>query len=167
MLDALYEFSHYAPLVIFVASILDIFFISGYIFYGFAMATTVAVMHAGGMISTEMLVVSALAGTIIGNSTNFMAGRLFSQSGFVQRRLANVHIEKARNVLQHKGLFVFMAICRSVTFLRPAYALLLGTIKTPAKKFFLFEVIIASCWIAFWTTVIISGETIVSSFFAK
>lgn len=122
-------------------------------------------MHATGMISIEMIIVSSYSGTILGNVTNYWAGRLFGKTPVVSQRLRHPKVEKARGYLNKKGLFIFMAVSRFITFFRPLYALLLGSLAISFRRFILYESIIALCWILFWLFIIIQGENLFSYFF--
>lgn len=167
MYDLLYELTPYAPLVILIAAFLDVFFITGYLLYGFAMAGSVAMMYSSGMISAEVLITSAFIGTYTGNLTNFAIGHFFSECAFIRKHLKLKQIDKTRQLLKEQRLFVFMAICRSITFIRPAYSLLLGTLGIKKRKFIFYEAIIAFCWVTFWVLVIIFGESFISNYLSK
>lgn len=161
MYDLLYELSPYAPFVLFVATTLDIFFVSGYIFYGAAMMSSVAVMHATGIVSAPMIILAAYAGTLLGTVLNFYAGRLLGETQIVKRRLQGPSAAKAQAMLRSRGLFLFMAIGRSITFTRPIYALILGTLDIRFRRFIILEMIIALVWVCFWLFIIFQGEAFV------
>ena len=156
--DSLYEVSHYAPLVIFIATVLDIFFITGYIFYGAAMLSSVLALHMSGMIGTEALLVVAFFGTVIGNSVNYWVGRLFGQTAFVQKRLQHPRAQKAEGFLRTRGLTLYMVIGRFITFTRPLYALILGSMSIRFDRFLIREIPLAFFWVSFWLLVILQGE---------
>ena len=102
--DSIYAVSHYAPLVIVVAACLDIFFMTGLLLYGIAMMSTVGMMHMSGMISTEELLLSAFAGTVIGNVTNYWYGRLFGETAFIKKRLESKRLQPCGIVVQPKSV---------------------------------------------------------------
>ena len=94
MHEALYALSPYAPMVIFIASVLDIFFLSGLILYGGATLGAVGMMHMTGMITVPEIIISALAGTLLGNQINYWTGRFFHTTKFVQKRLVTARAQK-------------------------------------------------------------------------
>lgn len=161
MYEILYELSPYAPVVVFVATTLDIVFLTGYLLYGGAMMASVLMMYTSGMISAPMIVLSAYAGTMLGNIINFYAGRFFGETKLVQKRLDHPKVEKARDFLRTKGLFLFMFVGRFVTFTRPLYALVLGTLDIRFRRFILYEATIALFWICFWLYVILEGGALI------
>tara|TARA_B100001989_G_C24526295_1_gene458836 strand:- start:1204 stop:1704 length:501 start_codon:yes stop_codon:yes gene_type:complete len=158
MYEWLYELSPYYPIVLFVASALDIFFATGLFLYGAAMMSSVAMMHATGMITVEMIAISSYAGTMLGNTLNYYSGRIFHQSPVITKRLEHPKVQKIRHFLQHKGLFVYIAVARFVAVTRPLYALVLGSLKIKFHRFILYEAIIALIWIMFWLFILIQGE---------
>ena len=160
MLELITQLSPYAPVAILVASALDIFFVTGLFLYGAAMMSSIAMMHATGMISLEMIIISAYGGTLLGNTLNYYAGRLFGETKFVIRKLQNPKVEKVHAFLQSRGLFIFIFGCRFFAFTRPLYALVLGSLKISFFRFFSYELIIALVWILFWLFVLLQGEKI-------
>lgn len=156
--EAVYQFSHYAPLVILIAAALDIFFMTGLFLYGAAMMSTVLMMHMTGMIETEALIVSAFLGTVGGNLVNFWIGRWFSETEFIKTRLTRPRYQRAREHLRTRGLTLFMFIGRFVTFTRPLYALLLGSARISFKRFLWRELPLAFCWVTFWLLIVLQGE---------
>lgn len=156
--EAIYQFSHYSPLVILVAAALDIFFLTGLLLYGVAMMSTVLMMHMTGMIGTEALIASAFLGTLSGNLVNYWVGRWFSETEFMRTRLARPRYQRAREQLRTQGLTWFMIIGRFITFTRPLYALLLGSARVSFKRFLWREVPLAFCWVTFWLLIILQGE---------
>jgi len=161
----IYPIAPYAPLVVLVATFLDIFFITGLILYGAAMLSMVLILHSSGMIGTELLIVSAFTGTILGNTCNYCVGYWFSETRFVQAQLQKPRMSLLREKLTKRGLLVFIFIGRFVTFTRPLYALFLGSIKIPFSKFILKELGIALFWVVFWILLILQGESLYSRFF--
>jgi len=161
MIQAISEFTSYTPIFIFLATILDVFFITGYIFYGFAMLSTVGVLILSGSISMSELIIAGSLGTILGNYINFFIGKKFGSSKYIQKHLEHKYVKKIHSLIQNHNLILLMCICRFVTFLRPAYALVLGTLDVSTKRFILYESIISIVWITFWITVIVTtGETL-------
>lgn len=158
MHEFLYQLSPYAPVVIFIATTLDVFFLTGLFLYGGAMLGSVAMMHATGMITAEMIIVSAYAGSMLGHSINYTAGRFFSHIPRVARTLEHKNARKARDYLRSRGLFIFMIFGCFVTITRPLYALLIGSLHIKFSRFFLYEAIISLFWIVFWLAVILYGE---------
>lgn len=161
MIEHLYEFSHYAPLVILIATILDIFFLTGYIFYGFAMLSVVSMMLMTNMISPLTILVVASIGTITGNLINYFIGHYLSNTKVVIHHLNKPKINKIRNRIKGEKLFILIAVCRFITFLRPAYALLLGTMKVNTRKFVIYEVVVSLVWVTFWLTVMTQAENLI------
>ncbi|MCD5381194.1 MAG: VTT domain-containing protein [Candidatus Pacebacteria bacterium] len=160
MLELIQQFAPYAPFIIFMAAALDIFFVTGLILYGAAMISTIAAMYAGGLISLEMIALSAYIGTVFGNTINYGAGRLFKEAPFVAKRLQQPSFTKARSMLQNRGLPIFMVVSRFIALIRPLYALLLGSLEISFKRFIFYELVIALFWVTFWMFIIIKGGTL-------
>jgi len=158
MYDALYELSHYAPLVIFIASVLDIFFITGYILYGGATLGAVGMMHATGMITVPEIIISALTGTLLGNQINYWSGRFFHTTAFISKRLDSSRAQKAEGFLRSRGLFIFMTIGRFVTFFRPIHGLIIGTFNIKLRRFLAYDIILSFFWVVIWLAVLLFGE---------
>tara|TARA_B100000508_G_scaffold98236_1_gene77079 strand:+ start:812 stop:1309 length:498 start_codon:yes stop_codon:yes gene_type:complete len=163
MEELIYQFSPYAPAAILIAAALDIFFITGYILYGFAMLASVLMMYTSGMIGAEAILITAFLGTTIGNSINYWIGRFFGETEFVRKRLTQPRAQKARHFLQHRGLIIFMVIGRFITFTRPMYALILGSMRIKFRRFLMYEIPLAFFWVAFWLFIILQGEEVVRS----
>lgn len=163
MEELIYQLSPYAPAAILIAAALDIFFITGYVLYGFAMLSSVLMMHTTGMISAETILMSAFTGTVLGNSTNYWVGRLFGETEFVKKRLEHPRMQKARHFLQHRGLVIYMFIGRFVTFTRPFYAVLLGSMRIKFRRFLMYEIPLAFFWVAFWLFIILQSEAALKS----
>ena len=157
--------SPYAVFAIFTASTLDIFFVTGLFLYGAAMLSSIAMMYSAGMITLEMIVISAYAGTVFGNTLNYGAGRLFNKATIVSKKLDHPKVETARSFLQDRGLFIYILICRFIAVTRPLYALLLGSLKIKFWRFLVYELFVAFFCIMFWLFLIIQGEALFSRFF--
>lgn len=155
--DFLSLLTPFAPLLIFTASFFDILFVTGFLLYGGALVASVLLLYGSGAIGAEMLFVAAYSGTFLGNCTNFLIGKYFGEYSFVKKRLQTKGMKKIQRFTHEHGLFLCMAIGRLVTFIRPLYALVLGTTGLTPKRFFLYESIIAFVWVAFWVVVIIEG----------
>jgi len=158
MYELLVELTPYAPFVVLVATFLDSFFLSGYFLYGAAMMGSVLMMHASGIISIPMLIITAFTGTIAASTVNFWVGRFCSEAPFVAQRLHGPRVNQARTFLRTRGLFVFMTVGRFVTFTRPIYALIIGTLEIRFRRFIIYECAIAFFWVCFWMFVILQGE---------
>ena len=158
MYEVIYELSHYAPLVIFIASVLDIFFLTGLILYGGATLGAVGMMHMTGMITVPQIIISALAGTLFGNQINYWTGRFFHNTAFIQKRLATARAQKAEGFLRTRGLLPFMLIGRFVTFFRPLHGLILGTFNIKLRRFLFYDFILSFIWIVFWLSILLYGE---------
>ena len=165
MLELIYQLSPYAPVAIFVASVLDIFFASGLFLYGAAMMSSVAMMHVTGMISIEMIILSAYSGTLTGNFLNYSVGRWFGETKLVTRKLQHPKVETVLRFLRTRGLFLFIFGCRFFAVTRPLYALVLGSLKIKFYRFFLYEMTVALTWIVFWLFILLQGEKIYFYFF--
>lgn len=166
MYEFVYQLSHYAPLVIFVASVLDIFFLSGYILYGGATLGAVGMMHMTGMITVPEIIGAALAGTLLGNQINYWSGRLFHKTNFVQKRLETERAQKAEGFLRARGLLLFMIIGRFVTFFRPIHAVILGAFNIKLRRVLFYDIILSFIWVTLWLSVILYGEKLYLKFFA-
>lgn len=156
----IYTIAPYAPLLIIVASALDIFFITGFLLYGVAMMGTVLMLHVNDMISVQSLIITAIVGTLLGNVANYWVGYWFGEAAFIQKKLSHPRIQKLRNKMLKRGLWLFIIVTRFITFTRPFYALLLGSLKIPFAKFIVREIVIASVWVIFWLIIILQSETL-------
>lgn len=162
MLEIFQQLSLYAPIAIFLASVLDIFFATGLLLYGFTTLGAVAVLYSTGTISLEGIIISAYIGTLLGNTANYFIGKLFSETNLIKRRLENQKLLKTKKFLENRGIFVYITVCRFITVLRPLYALLLGTLRIKFGRFILYESIIALVWIIFWLFILVQGESLFS-----
>jgi membrane protein DedA with SNARE-associated domain len=160
MFEIIHQYAQYSALFIFVASILDIFFVTGLFLYGAAMLSSIAMMYSAGMITIEMIILSAYAGTLVGNSLNYAAGRIFDKAPIVEKKMSHPKIQKARVFLQTRGLFIYILICRFIAVSRPLYALVLGSLKIKFFRFLLYEAIVAFFWIIFWLFILVQGEAL-------
>lgn len=157
-------FSH-APLLVFVAAILDVFFVTGLLFYGVATLSSVAMLYFTGMISLEAIVISSFSGTVLGNTVNYGAGRFFGTTATVTQFLQRPRLKTAHVFLQTRGLFLFIAVCRFIALFRPVYALLLGSMRISFGRFLLYESIVALAWVIFWLGLLIEGKALYSTAF--
>lgn len=165
MSELIYELSHYAPLVIFVAATLDIFFLSGYILYGGATLGAIGMMHMSGMISVPEIIAAALTGTLFGNQINYWVGRLFNTTSFVQKRLETKRAQKAFGWLRSRGLLSYMVVGRFITFFRPIHAVILGAFNIRWHRFVSYDIPLSFIWVTFWLTIILYGEKLYLQFF--
>lgn len=165
MYDFIYELSHYAPIVIFVAAFLDIFFISGYILYGGATLGAVGMMHMTGMITVPEIIIAALMGTLSGNQVNYWIGRFCNTRNFVRKRLETARAQKAERFLRTRGLLPYMVLGNFVTFFRPIHGLILGAFNIRWTRFSLYDVVISFFWVTFWLMIILYGEKLYLHFF--
>ena len=164
MYEFLYQLSHYAPVVIFTALVLDIFFLSGYILYGIATLSAVAMMHMSGMITIPEIMIAAFLGTVIGNQFNYWLGRFFSTTMFIKTRIETPRTQKATTFLHTRGLLIYMIIGRFVTFFRPIHGLILGTLNINLYRVLIYDIILSTLWVLVWLWVLLSGEFAVERF---
>lgn len=164
MLEGILQSTQYAPLIIFIAAVLDIFFVSGLFLYGIAMMSLTAILYSTGVMTVEALLIASFSGTLFGNALNYYFGRFFRTREIVAKHLEHPKAIKARGFLRSRGLFVYVLACRFIAVTRPLYALLLGSLGISAKRFFLYEILIAFAWSAFWLYIIIQGEALFSYF---
>lgn len=157
----------YAPFAIFGAAVLDIFFVTGLFLYGAAMLSSIAMMYTTGMITVELIVISSYGGTVLGNTMNYLSGRVFEKTTIVSNKLNHPNVDKARTFLQSRGLFIYILICRFIAITRPLYALVLGSMKIKFWRFFTYELIVAFFWIIFWLLVLAYGGSLLSYVFNK
>lgn len=165
--NTVYEISHYAPLVILIAATLDIFFMTGYILYGAAMLSTVLMMHMTGMITTEALIASAFLGTVTGNIANYWAGRLFGETVYLQKKLQSPRLQKTQSFLRSRGLLIYMIVGRFITFTRPIYAVVLGSMQIRFDCFLIREIPLALFWVTFWLLLILEGEAVLLKYISN
>ena len=148
-----------------MASVLDIFFLSGYILYGVATLGAVAVMHMTGMITVTEIIIAAVVGTIFGNQINYWLGRLFNTTSFIKKRIDTPRAQKAQMFLQTKGLLVYMAIGRFVTFFRPIHGVILGALNVSWKRVIVYDVLLSTLWVSVWLWLLLYGEIALDTFF--
>jgi membrane protein DedA with SNARE-associated domain len=160
VLELLQQFALYAPLIIFIGAVFDIFFVTGLLLYGAAMISSIFTLYATGMIGVEGIIISAYLGTVLGNTINYWSGRLFAETRLVQKRLAHPKIATAKIFLQSKGLFLYIGILRFIAISRPLYALVLGSMKISFYRFFMYESLVAFVWVVFWLFIIVQGKTL-------
>lgn len=160
MLDTLLHIGPYAPILIFVASVLDIFFVTGLFLYGAAMLSSVFMLYTGGVISLEAIVVASYAGTVFGNTLNYGAGRYLRNWPLVQQRLAQPPVQKVQKFFHSRGLLLFMVVSRFMAITRPLYALVLGTLQVSFRRFIAYELLIALVWVVFWLIILVQGGSI-------
>jgi membrane protein DedA with SNARE-associated domain len=165
MFELIQQFASYAPAVIFIASVLDIFFVTGLFLYGAAMLGSIAMMYSTGMITLEMIIVSSYLGTLLGNSLNYFSGRMFDKAPFIERKLQHPKVQKVRKLLQTKSLFIYILVCRFIAVSRPLYALVLGSLKVNFGRFILYESLVALAWVIFWLFILVQGESLFSHIF--
>lgn len=158
--SAIAQFADYTPLAIFLAAVFDVFFVTGYILYGFAMAGVIVALHASHMISTEGILTAAFFGTMLGNQINYWAGRLFGTAPFIKRTIEKPQAQKAVGFLRTRGLFVYILISRFVTFIRPIHAVILGVFNINYWRFLLYDIIVSLFWVTFWLILLLMGEDI-------
>jgi membrane-associated protein len=157
MAELLYSFAAYAPLGVFTAAVLDIFFLTGYFFYGVTSIATILILYGGNFISVPEIVIYSLLGTLTGNTINFYAGQRFSTTKKVATILRSKAAETAREFLKTRGLFLFILFGRFITVARPIYALIIGTLSISYKRFLLYETLIAFFWVTLWLWLMITG----------
>jgi len=165
MYEVVYQLSHYAPVMVFVASVLDIFFLTGFVLYGGATLGVVAMMHMTGMITVPEIIMAALAGTIIGNQMNYWTGRYFYTITFVQKRIEGARARKAEEFLRTRGLLLFMIVGRFVTFFRPLHGLIIGTFNIKLQRFLVYDLVLSFLWVVIWLAVLLFGEDLFSRMF--
>lgn len=157
MYELLQITSDYATIAIFVAAVLDIFFLTGYFLYGATTMATILMFYSGGALSVPEIILYALFGTLTGNTLNYFAGRKFADTALTSKTLQSAAAEKARVFLRTRGLFLFILIGRFVTFLRPVYAVVLGSLSITYRRFILYESLIAFLWVTVWLWIMITG----------
>ena len=145
----------------FAAAFLDAFFATGLIFYGMMFFATAGALHATGKITTIELTIVTYLGSVIANYLNFYIGYFFGKAPFIRDFIAGERAQRARDCLEKRGLFIYMTIGRFVGFLRPVYAILIGTLHVDRRKFMLYELIIAIPWTLFWVSVLLFGESLI------
>ncbi len=154
--------SQYGFILIIFAAYIDEFFLTGYFLYGFALIGSIAMLYATDMVSIYEIFVGACIGTILASFTNYFIGYHFGNTPYIQKLTSGKRITWMREKLEHNGMFLFILVCRFVTITRPIYALLLGTLRVPTKRFIIFEIIVGTVWISFWTAVLIFGAETLS-----
>ncbi|MEZ4200387.1 MAG: VTT domain-containing protein [Candidatus Paceibacterota bacterium] len=144
-----------------IGGFVDMLFVTGYVFYGFALMSGVTVLHMTGRITVPEILVAAYIGTLLGAYTNYAIGYFFGATKTVQKILNSERVKRVEAKLSDSNLFVIMFVCRFVTFLRPAYMLTLGALRLHPRAVLSFEPIIAAVWVVFWTAVLVFGEQVV------
>ena len=67
---------------------------------------------------------------------------------------------KIKNFTVKKHLFIVMFVGRFITFTRPLYGVVLGTLQTKPSRFFMYEIPIVFFWVVVWLLILIQGERI-------
>lgn len=165
MFELINNLSPYAPFVIAIASFLDIFFATGLILYGAAMMGSIAMMYGTGIISFEAIVISSFLGTLSGNCLNYLAGRKFSKTRMIKKKLDHPKVKNFTEMLNNHGLLLFIAVSRFIAITRPLYAILIGSLHISFLRFFIYESIIAFAWVCFWLLIIIEGGQLFTAVF--
>ncbi len=147
-----------------MASVLDVFFLSGYILYGIATLSAVAMMHMSGMISVPEIIIAAVAGTVFGNQINYWIGRLFSTTKMIEQRIDSPRAKKAKIFLETKGLLIYMIVGRFVTFFRPIHGLILGTLNISPYRVLIYDIALSILWVSLWLWVLLSSELTIKTF---
>lgn len=147
-----------APLMILVAAFFDTFVGTGYLLYGFAMLTTVGMMLLEEIITIPEIIAMAWIGTVAASTTNYVLGRFFAETAFIERQRERAALRTLTRYLDRFGNWWLICIGRFVTVLRPSYGLLLGLLHRPFKRFVIYETIIAGVWVCFWLSIIIFGQ---------
>lgn len=160
MTESLLAIMPYTPLIIFVASFLDVFCLTGLFLYGGAMLGSVAALLITGLITPIEVTVAATLGTLLGSSSNFFIGYFGAQSKFVDTLLQKRSATKLRDFTVKKHLFIVMLVSRFITLARPLYGLVLGTLQTKPSRFFMYEIPIVFFWVVLWLFILIQGEKI-------
>lgn len=151
----------YAPFAIIVGGFIDVFFLTGYLAYGFALSSAVVMLYASGNISIPALFIASYIGTVLGSLANFVVGWYLARTPLVRRMSDSPRATIVRSKLVTYNLFLAMLVCRFVTLLRPAYMVLLGTLRVHPTRVILYESIIALIWVCFWSTILVTtGATL-------
>jgi len=148
-----------------MASVLDIFFLSGYILYGVATLGAVAMMHMSGMITVPEIIIAAVIGTVFGNQINYWLGHFFSTTTVIKKRINSPRAQKAKIFLENKGLLVFMVVGRFVTFFRPIHGLILGALNINPYRVIFYDIILSTLWVSVWLWLLLYGEVALDTFF--
>lgn len=155
------QISEFAGLFILGGAFIDVFFATGYIFYGFALMTAVTMLHAMGKVTILEIIIVAYIGTLLASYVNYAIGYFFGNTTQMQKLLRGQRGQQITKRLQGQGLFFVMFICRFVTLLRPLYMLILGIAHIDTKRVFWIEAVNALVWVVFWVIVLVAGEEII------
>jgi len=166
MLEFLKQLATNYPLIIFIASVLDIFFVSGLFLYGAAMMGSILMLYTAGLISVSEIILASYAGTLLGNILNYWSGRVFDKVPIVDKKLNHPKVQTAKGYLRTKGLFLYILICRFIAISRPLYALVLGSLNIKFSRFIVYEAVVAFFWVVFWLIVLIQGEVLFRMLFS-
>ena len=166
MLELVEAVAPYAPLAIFIVSVLDILFLTGLFMYGGTTLGALSMLYVTGMVTIPEIVIASLFGTLLGNQINYWVGRMSHSTDFVQRRLANERTDWAIRFLRTRGLLLYMISGNFITFFRPVYGLILGAIKIRWRRFVMYDLLTSSIWVSVWLSVIIFGEQLWLTLFA-
>ena len=154
MVEIFNDFIVYVPVALFFAAIIDIFFLTGLLFYGGTTLGAIGLLYSSGAIGFGEIVIATYAGTLLGNSVNFYSGRLFGETPVVARKLSNPKVQKAQQFLRTRGLFLYILIGRFTAVTRPLYALLLGSLQIKYRRFIIYEACIALFWVVLWLLIV-------------
>ena len=154
----------YAPLALVVSGFVEVFFVTGYIIYGFALSSAVVVLHAAGQITYLEIIIYSYIGTLLGSYANFATGWFLADWPIARKFTDSPKALQIRAALIKHNLFMAMTVCRFVTILRPACMIMLGTLKLPPKRVLIYEAIIAFVWVVLWSTILVLGsDTIIKT----
>ncbi len=165
MAEALTALLPYTPLLIFVAAFLDVFCLTGLFLYGGAMLGSVAALLIAGAISPIEVTVAATLGTLFGSTTNFFIGYFGAQVPFVEKLLQKKGAKKIKDFTVRRHLFITIVVGRFITLARPLYGLVLGTLHTKPRRFFMYEIPVVFFWVVIWLGVLIQGEKLIRYLF--
>jgi len=143
-----------------IGSFVDVFFLTGYIFYGFALLSSVAILYASGLINASEVIIFAYIGTMTASYTNYAIGYYFGRTKLIKKITDGSKAQKIEKYFTDHRLLVVMIISRFVTLIRPAYMVVLGAMQIAPKRVLFYEAVIAFCWVTFWAGVFIFGSQV-------
>lgn len=149
--------SQYGPLLVLCAGFFDELVFTGFVLQGYALTGTIAGLYATASITLSQMFVAAVAGSYTASIINFSVGYHGKKIKLVEKATSGTKADWLREKLAEKGLFVFMLICRFITITRPIYAVFLGTLHIPVKKYLLYEFMVGTIWVGFWSLMILFG----------
>lgn len=151
-------------LAICLAAYLDVLVFTGVVFNGTLLLAVATTLYGSGAAEPRDVFLLSLAGTFLASSSNFLLGRIFKETEWMDRVRGTNGGQRVQKVLQGKGLLPAMIALRFITICRPIYSVTLGALGVSVSRFLIFEFLASVVWVSFWTAVLVGGYSGISEF---